>query len=339
VTWWTVAIGVDTHKQAHVAVALDRLGRLIDSLTVPATMVGYRQLLVWAHGLGQPTFGIEGCGSYGAGLARFLTDHDETVFECERPRRHERHGDKNDLIDATLAARHVISGDGLSLPRGSGQREQLRVLLLERRGAVRARTAALNQLDAAIMTAPAELRQRLDGVPKRRLVMTVARLRPRPDGVTQVLRRIARRIQLLSSEITEIDQTLDHLVAATAPDLLTECGVGPVCAAQLLVSSGDPARMTTEASFAALAGTNPLEASSGKQRRHRLNRGGDRQLNWALHVIALQRVHHHDQTKAYYQRLLADGKTTKEAKRCIKRALARHFYHRLRELHPLALTT
>jgi transposase len=189
------------------------------------------------------------------------------------------------------------------------------------------------------MTAPAELRQRLDGVPKRRLVMTVARLRPRPDGVTQVLRRIARRIQLLSSEITEIDQTLDHLVAATAPDLLTECGVGPVCAAQLLVSSGDPARMTTEASFAALAGTNPLEASSGKQRRHRLNRGGDRQLNWALHVIALQRVHHHDQTKAYYQRLLADGKTTKEAKRCIKRALARHFYHRLRELHPPALTT
>jgi transposase len=152
VTWWTVAIGVDTHTQWHVAVALDRLGRLIDSLTVPATATGYRQLHVWAHGLGQPAFGIEGCGSYGAGLARFLTDHGETVFECERPRRRERRGDKNDLVDATLAARRVVSGDGLSLPRGGGQREQLRVLLLERRGAIRARTAALNQLGAAIMT-------------------------------------------------------------------------------------------------------------------------------------------------------------------------------------------
>ena len=114
-----------------------------------------------------------------------------------------------------------------------------------------------------------------------------------------------------------------------APDLLDECGVGPVCAAQLLVSSGDPQRMASEASFAALAGTSPVDASSGKQQRHRLNRGGDRQLNWALHVIALQRVRHHAQTSAYYQRLLATGKTTREARRCIKRALARHFYHRL----------
>jgi transposase len=124
-----------------------------------------------------------------------------------------------------------------------------------------------------------------------------------------------------------------------APDLLAECGVGPVCAAQLLVSSGDPRRMRNEASFAALGGTNPLDASSGKQQRHRLNRGGDRQLNWALHVIALQRVHRHPQTAAYYRRLLDSGKTPKEAKRCVKRALARHFYSRLKPLHPVALTT
>jgi transposase len=339
VTWWTVAIGVDTHKQWHVAVALDRLGRLIDSVTVDATAVGYRRLLVWAREVGEPAFGIEGCGSYGAGLARFLVDHGAVVFECERPRRGDRRRGKNDLIDATLAARRVVNGEGLSHPRGAGRREQLRVLLLERRGATRARTAALNQLDAAIVTAPAELRTRLDRIPKRRLVLTAARLQGRSGGVSDVLRRIARRIQLLSAEIDEIDRTLDQLVATAAPSLLAECGVGPVCAAQLLVSSGDSARMATEASFAALAGTSPLDASSGKQRRHRLNRGGDRQLNWALHVIALQRVHHHEQTKAYYQRLLADGKTTKEAKRCIKRALARHFYHRLRELDPAALTT
>jgi transposase len=336
--WWTVAIGVDTHKQWHVAVALDRLGRLIDALTVDATAAGYQQLLVWAHRLGQPVFGIEGCGSYGAGLARFLADQGEAVWECERPRRSERRGGKNDLVDATLAARRVVSGEGLSLPRGGGG-EQLRLLLLERRGAVRARTAALNQLDALIVTAPDDLRRRLTSVGKRRLVATVARLRPRPGSASHVLRRVARRIQALDAEIGEIDHELGTLVSDLAPDLLDECGVGAVCAAQLLVSSGDPQRMTSEASFAALAGTSPLDASSGKQQRHRLNRGGDRQLNWALHVIALQRVHHHDQTRAYYQRLLANGKTTKEAKRCVKRALARHFYHQLTETQPPALTT
>ena len=154
-----------------------------------------------------------------------------------------------------------------------------------------------------------------------------------------MLRRIARRIQLLTAELDEIDAELAELVSHIAPELLAECGVGPVCAAQLLVSSGDPRRMANEASFAALGGTNPLDASSGKQQRHRLNRGGDRQLNWALHVIALQRVHHHEQTAAYYHRLLNNGKTPKAAKRCIKRALARHFYHRLKELQTAALTT
>ena len=338
-TWWTVAIGVDTHKQRHVAVALNRLGRLIDSLIVDATSAGYEQLLVWARSLGEPAFGIEGCGSYGAGLARFLADHAEAVFECERPKRGERRGGKNDLTDATLAARRIVAGEGLSVPRGGGQREQLRVLLLERRGAIRARTAALNQLDAVIVTLPDDLRRRLTRIPKAQLVTTVARLRSRPDGATGALRRIGRRIQLLSQELGEIDEQLARLVCLIAPDLLAESGVGPVCAAQLLVSSGDPRRMTSEASFAALGGTNPLDASSGKRQRHRLNRGGDRQLNWALHVIALQRVHHHAETAGYYRRLLDSGKTPKEAKRCIKRALARHFYKRLKELQPPALTT
>ncbi len=199
-----------------------------------------------------------------------------------------------------------------------------------RRGATRSRTAALNQLDAVIVTAPDDLRRRLDRIPRKQLVATAARLRPRPDGVTDVLRRIARRIQALAAEIREIHRSLLRLVSELAPSLLAECGVGAVCAAQLLVSSGNPERMASEASFAALAGTSPIDASSGKHQRHRLNRGGDRQLNWALHVIALQRVHHHAETATYYQRLLAAGKTTKEAKRCVKRALARHFYHQLK---------
>lgn len=336
---WTVAIGVDTHKQAHVAVAADRLGVQIDSCSVNATPAGYRRLLAWARQLGRPIFGVEGCGSYGAGLVRFLEAEGVVAYECERPRRGERRHGKNDLIDAALAARRVVTGEGLSLPRGGGRREQLRLLLLERRGAVRARTAALNQLDAVIVTAPDQLRRQLAGLSKRKLARTAARLRAGSDPAADVLRRIARRVQRLSEEITDIDHDLSALVAEIAPHLLDECGVGAVCAAQLVVSSGDPSRMASEASFAALAGTTPVEASSGKQQRHRLNRGGDRQLNWALHVIALQRIHHHPQTAAYYQHLLAAGKTTREARRCVKRTLARHFYRRLRPLPASALTT
>jgi transposase len=337
VTEWTVAIGVDTHKQVHVAVAVDQVGAQVATCTVAATPVGYRRLLSWAMGLGRPVFGVEGCGSYGAGLVRFLDAERMTVYECEWPRRGERRRGKNDLIDAALAARRLVSGDGLSVPRGGGQREQLRLLLLERRGATRARTAALNQLSALVVTAPDPLRRQLAPLSKHRLARRQLDFQPSP--VADVLRRIARRAERLSDEIAEIDRDLAVIIAETAPHLLSECGVGAVCAAQLLVSSGDPNRMTSEAAFAALAGTTPVDASSGKQRRHRLNRGGDRQLNWALHVIALQRIHHHAQTATYYQRLLAAGKTTREARRCVKRALARHFYHRLHEIPTPALTT
>jgi transposase len=147
------------------------------------------------------------------------------------------------------------------------------------------------------------------------------------------------RASCLSREIAEIDHSLLQLITQLAPQLLAECGVGAVCAAQLLVSSGDAKRMTSEASFAALAGTSPVDASSGKQQRHRLNRGGDRQLNWALHVIAIQRIRRDPETTAYYQRMLSTGKTAREAKRCIKRALARHFYHELRQPAQTPLTT
>jgi transposase len=339
VTEWTVAIGVDTQKAGPCRCGTGSDGSTLDSFAVEATRAGYQRLLAWAAELGRPVFGVEGCGSYGAGLARFLEAEGVLVYECERPRRGERRRGKNDLIDAALAARRVVAGEGLSVPRGGGQREQLRLLLLERRGAIRARTAALNQLSAVVVTAPDSLRHQLAPLSKRRLAERAARLRSRPDGVTDVLRRIARRVEHLSDEIAAIDQSLAALVAGTAPHLLTECGVGAVCAAQLIVSSGDARRMANEASFAALAGTSPIDASSGKQQRHRLNRGGDRQLNWALHVIALQRVHHHAQTAAYYQRQLAAGKTAHEARRCVKRALARHFYHRLQHNPTLPLTT
>jgi transposase len=328
---WTVAIGVDTHKEAHVAVALDALGVRLGSREIATTVAGYRSLLSWAQELGVPAFAIEGTGSYGAGLVRFLERAGVDVYECERPRRGERRRGKSDLIDAALAARRLLSSECLGRPRGGGRREDLRLLLLERRSAMQARTAALNQLSAVLVTAPDHLREQLRGLSGRRLAEAAARLRSKPELTTSVLRRLAQRIERLSNEVAETDQALAELLAEMAPDLLDECGVGPVCAAQLLVSSGDPDRMTSEASFAALAGTSPVDASSGKQQRHRLNRGGDRQLNWALHVIALQRTRHHAETRAYYQRLLAAGKTTREARRCIKRALTRHFYQRLRE--------
>jgi transposase len=340
---WTVAIGIDTHKHTHVAVALDRLGGQLDAFEAPATSAGYLALYRWAHELGEPAFALEGAGSYGAGLARFLQAAGCSVYECERPQRSERRRGKNDLIDALIAARRLLAGERLGCPRGlSGPREDLRLLLLERRGAVRARTATLNQLQAVVVTAPARLRSRLGGRTSEQLARAVARLRPGEGEqavVRGVLRRLGRRVLSLDAELAELDRELEAIVSALVPELIAECGVGPVCAAQLVVSSGDPARMASEASFAALAGTSPVDASSGQQQRHRLNRGGDRQLNRALHVIALTRVRYHGETAAYHQRLLASGKTTREARRCVKRMLARYFHRKLCSMPALALTT
>jgi len=326
---WTVAIGVDTHKDIHVAVACNRLGAQLDVCEIEAGSRGYARLLAWAQELGEPAFAIEGCGSYGSGLARFLTAAGYAVWECERPRRRDRRRGKSDLIDAALAARRLLSGDGLSLPRSGERHDGLRPLLLERRGIVQAQTAALNQLQAAVLTPT--LPERLRSLGGERLVRACLTLRA---GSTEraVARRLARRIRQLDHELAEVDTQLRAAITSCAQPLLDECGVGVICAAQMIVSTGDARRMRSEAAFAALAGTSPVDASSGRQQRHRLNRGGDRQLNRALHIIALSRIRHHEQTRAYYQRLLASGKTSREARRCVKRALARHFYRQLRAL-------
>jgi transposase len=336
-----VAIGVDTHRDEHVAVALDGFGRDLGSLTVAADASGYAQLWQWADGLGGPLFAVEGTGSYGAGLTAFLAATGCEVFECERPRRRDRRKGKSDLIDATLAAKRLLSGERLPRPRGGGVRDDLRLLLLERYGAVRARTAALNELQGVIVTLPEALRARFRGLNGKQAAKLAIKMRDRTGATAvavAVLRRIAVRVRQLTAEIDEIDRQLETITAELVPELLAECGVGPVCAAQLLVSSGDPTRMHSEASFAALAGTSPVDASSGLQQRHRLNRGGDRQLNRALHVIALNRVRRHPQTAAYYQRLLSEGKTPREARRCVKRQLARYFYRQLQTTTKLGLT-
>ena len=325
---WTVAIGIDTHRDMHVAVALDRLGGARGSRTLTAAAKGYLSLWRWAAELGEPAFAIEGAGSYGVGLARFLLAAGATVYECERPRRRERRRGKSDLIDATLAAGRLLSGTPMARLRGGGVREDLRLLLLERRGAVRAHTAALNQLQAVVVTdrtrPTAGTAARAQRRSARQTGCTSVRARPDESALTRrVLRRLARRAQQLERELVELERELEEIVTQLVPELLAESGVGPVCAAQLVVSGGDPTRMVSEASFAALAGTSPVEASSGLQQRHRLNRGGDRQLNRALHVISLNRVRWHPETRAYYQKLLASGKTPREARRCVKRMLAR----------------
>jgi transposase len=202
---WTVAIGVDTHKHVHVAVALDRFGAQLGSREVATTESGYRSLLAWALELGLPAFAIEGCGSYGAGLVRFLELAGVAVWECERPRRQERRRGKSDLIDAALAARRLLSGDGLCVPRGGGRREELRLLLLERRSAIQARTAALNQLSALVVTAPEPLRVRLSRLSGERLARAAARPRPGADVGIAVLQRLGRRAERLSHEVLEVD--------------------------------------------------------------------------------------------------------------------------------------
>jgi transposase len=325
---WTVAIGVDTHRDRHSACALDLLGRPLGTLAVAADAAGYRALLRWARSLGEPAFALEGSGSYGAGLARELAASGLAVYECERPTRRDRRRGKSDEIDALAAARKLLAGEGLAALRGFGLREQLRVLLLERRSAQTARSAALNQLHALVITSPPQLRARLERLRGLPLAKRAAVLRA-SDECVPALRRLARRVLALADEIDVVDGELLRLVQAAAPTLLAECGVGPVCAAQLLVSSGQPERMRSEAAFAALAGTSPVDASSGRQQRHRLNRGGDRQLNSALHVIAVNRKRAHPATRAYYERVLAGGKTKREALRCVKRALARYFHGQL----------
>src|SRR5712691_60546 len=339
---WTVAVGVDTHKAGHVAVACDRLGHQLGVCEVEATEDGYDELLRWARSCGACVFAIEGAASYGAGLARFLRGRSLPVFECERPSRRDRRRGKNDTLDALLAARRLVAGEGLSKLRGYGVRELLRVLLIERRSADQGRTVCLNQLHALIVTAPPQLRSRLAGRTRARLATAAACLRTRAGDdaeqaeLIQVLRRLGTRAQLLGQEARQVEHKIGELVRTVAPELLAECGVGPICAAQLIVSSGEPGRMHSEAAFAALAGTSPVEASSGQTSRHRLNRGGDRQLNCALHRIALTRTRFHAETAAYYRRLLERGKSKREAMRCVKRMLARRFYPQLRSLSNVA---
>ncbi len=329
-----IAVGVDTHKQCHVAVALDQVGQVLGELSVEATMFGYAQLQAWAAGLGEEVvFGIEGVGSYGAGLAEYLLGAGQRVLEVERPRRRDRRSGKSDAIDALAAAKRVLAGDGLSTPRAGGTRQAIAVLLATYRSLMAERTRALNQLQALHTSAPIAVRQRIGEGSGETLARRLVRMRLRPEASVEervffgVLRDLAKRSQTLSSEARRYERELADLVRALDPTLLNESGIGPISAGKLLAS--DPARFKSEGAFARCNGTAPLPASSGKTVRHRLNRGGDRQVNNAIHTIALSRSIHDPDTRAFLDRRISQGKTKREAMRSLKRHLSRRLYKRL----------
>jgi transposase len=343
-----VTIGIDTHKDLHVAAARDQLGRRLGTTMAPATAAGYAQLLAWAQALGEPlAWGVEGTGSYGAGLARFLAAHGQRVWEVNRPdRAARRRRGKSDPVDADAAARTVQAGEAAGMPKAQdGAVEMVRALRVARQTAVKARTQAINAIKALLVTAPDELREQLAGLTTTRLIRQAATLDPgalaTPTAATMLaLSGLARRCQQLNAEITLLAAKLDQLTSTAAPKLRQLLGVGPDSAAALLVAAGDnPRRLRSEAAFAALCGSSPVEASSGKTVRHRLNRGGDRQANAALHRIVVVRLRWHQPTRDYLARRTAKGKTKKEIMRCLKRYVAREVFAVLCQLDGQNLTT
>ena len=332
--------GVDTHLDFHVAAALDHIGGVLGIESFETTEVGYRKLLEWLVGFGPVIrVGVEGTGSYGAGLARFLHGRGVDVVEVDLPNRQlrHRHG-KSDPTDAVAAARAALSGQATGIPKlRNGPMEQMRVLVVARRSARDQRIQTLNQIRQLIFTADEPIRARFLGRYQKGLISELAALRPRngakdPVGyVTLVtLRDLARRIVHLNDESTRIRDTLHTLVSEVAPAMLDIYGLGPDGAAVLLVAAGDnPQRIRSEAAWAHLCGVAPIQASSGKTIRYRLNRGGNRQANAALYRIVLTRMSSDPRTRTYVTRRRQEGLSTKEIIRVLKRYVAREVYKHL----------
>ncbi|MEV4418306.1 IS110 family transposase [Catellatospora sp. NPDC049609] len=332
--------GVDTHGLTHHAAVIDEQGRLLDDAQFTADTAGYRQLAAWLRRHGDVLkVGVEGTGSYGAGLATFLLEQGVTVLEVDRPdRRTRRRRGKSDAIDAEAAARAALSGTATALPRGRhGVIESIRALRIARSGAVKARTAAINSLKSLLVTAPAALRESLAGKGSSALVAACARLRAGDDlsdattGVKAALVAVARRVTQLDAEIAASDARLGQLLAAAAPTTMALKGIGPDHAGQLLATAGaNPERLRGEAAFAHLCGVAPIPASSGKTNRHRLHRGGDRDANRALHLAVVVRMRYCQRTRAYVTRRTTDGLAKPDIMRCLKRYLAREVYHAIK---------
>ena len=332
--------GVDTHADFHVAAAVDHNGGLLGIESFGADEAGYEHLLGWLAGFGAvEKVGVEGTGSWGVGLARFLHDQGIEVVEVDRPNRQvRRRQGKSDPTDAVAAARAALSGAALVTPKTrNGPVEQMRVLLVARRSARTQRIQTLNQLRHLVFTAPEPIRVRFKDRYKTGLVTEAAKMRPRKGSdpvaftTNTVIRGLARRIQRLNTEMATIDATLTELVAVTAPSLLALHGLGPDTAGSLLVTAGDnPDRLHSESAWAHLCGVTPIPAGSGKTSgRFRLNRGGNRHANAALYRIVLTRMSNHPETRRYVTRRRTEGLSTAEIMRCLKRYVARQTFKHL----------
>lgn len=332
-----VAGGVDTHQDTHTAAVIDQVGRVLGTEQFPADTAGYAALLDWMRRFGQVgPVGVEGTGAYGAGLARLLRDQGVHVVEVDRPdRKTRRFQGKSDPIDAVQAAKTALAGERTGVPKQrDGHVEALRNLRVARRSAVDQRADAQRQIKALIVTAPDDVREHLRGRSVKDLIAICASLRPdRADAASPAtaakiaLRSPARRHQRLTQEITSLDELLAPLVAAINPRLVAANGVGTDVAGQLLVTAGhNHDRLRSEAAFAMLCGAAPIPASSGRTHRHRLNRGGDRQANAALHRVVLCRLRWDPRTRAYAERRTKEGLSKKEIIRCLKRYIARELY-------------
>jgi len=329
--------GVDTHLDLHWAAVVEPDGTVLGVQAFSTTRAGYRAMLGWMRGFGALLrVGVESTGSYGAGLTRHLALSGVPVLEVTGPNRVERRTKgKDDTLDAIEAARAAASGQRVAVAKDrTGAIEALRVLRTTRHTAIKVRRSSLQLLHATVVAAPDEIREQLRSLTRMQLIRTCAALRPDqiafrdPVVATKIaLRSIARRILDINDEVAELDRLIEPLVEELAPRLLALEGVGHETAGCFLVTAGDnPERLRSEAGFAMLCGAAPIPASSGKTERHRLNRGGDRRANSALHMVVISRMRIEDRTKAYVARRLAEGLTKREIMRCLKRYVAREVF-------------
>ena len=336
----TVTGGVDTHLEFHVAAAVDANGGVLGVDTFDVTTAGYRRLVAWLAGFGEIVkVGVEGTGSYGAGLARHLAGKGIDVVEVDRPNRQARHrAGKTDAVDAIAAARAALTGTATGLPMSrTGTIEAIRVITVARRSAGDEWISILNQMRHLVFCAPDQIRARFLDLSPIKLVRTAAALKPRRSSgdivrytTLATLRELGRRALFVRDQKMRLAAEMRPLIRQVAPELLAIDGVGFDVAARLLIAAGDnPHRIRSEAAWAHLCGVAPISVSSGKIQRHRLNRGGNRQANSAIYRIMLTRMAHDERTRAYIARRTAEGKTMGEIARMLKRYIAREVYKAL----------
>jgi transposase len=331
--------GVDTHKYVHVAAVIDERGKILETAQFPTSAMGYGELLAWMRGFGEVArVGIEGTGAYGAGLCRYFAAGGVEVVEVNRPNRTmRRQRGKSDTVDAEAAARATLNGEATVCPKAqSGIVESIRAVRVAFLSSRNSRTKVANQIRDLILTAPDQLRSALESLNTADRVARCVRFRITGDpaepleGTRLALRALARRYEFLTEELGELGETLDQLTARANPALCGAKGVGADVAAILLVAAGDnPERLRNEAAFAAMCGVSPIEASSGQTVRHRLNRSGNRQANHALWRIVMNRMTTDDATKTYIARRRTEGKSQRDAVRCLKRYVAREMYRHI----------